>query len=135
MTNEDFVAYGVAAAGITAIIVQILNDLWVSSSALSPVQRAALLRGVNYLVNVGLIILAVSVRGAFATSNIFLYLAMAFGQSLGSHTGWSLISGGATSGGAGLLQRWGRTAAPAPLAAPPGTPESLANLPEIPRGS
>lgn len=128
MSTEDLAAYGLAAAGITAVVVQILNDMWVSSSPLSSFQRAALLRSVNYLLNFGLIVLAVSTRGAFNGGNLFLYITVAFGQSVGSHTGWALLSKGTSGGGPSHSTQ----APPSPVAVP-RTPESLTDFPVIPR--
>lgn len=92
MPFDELSAYALAIAGITVIIVQIINSLWIGPSKLGADQKAAALRGINYLINLTLILVVLFTHNAFVVNDLLMYLALAFGQSLGSHAGYSIVS-------------------------------------------
>ena len=120
MSFDELAAYALACAGVTAIIVQLLNNLWISESPMTSTQKAAALRGLNYLINLILILGVLFTHNAFDPRNSLIYLALAFGQSLGSHSGYSLISNNASGQSGGAVEP--RHNVTAPPSVPPFNP-------------
>lgn len=84
-----FVALG--NAGVTAVIVQTLKVLFVDPRWPAGPQRDAILRILNYIINLVLLMIVVFSAGVFSPADIPFYLLLAGGQGILAHVGFTSL--------------------------------------------
>ena len=90
---DTLVAYAALVAGIVSIVVEIIKAVAIDPYFPDTAQRTAVLRGLNYLLNFGLLIAILAGKGLLNWGDLIVYLALAFGQSIGSHVVQQTFSG------------------------------------------
>ena len=97
--NLDIViAYGVSIAAFTAVLVQLIKQIFIDPRFPSSAQRDGVLRGLTYVLNFVALCLVLWSKGLFEVALIYEYLLIAFGQSVVSHVGYKVLSSGSPSG-------------------------------------
>jgi hypothetical protein len=80
------------AAGISVVIVQLVKDGFIAPRFPEGSRRDAYLRGISYLVNLGLLLFFVVTTNIYRPEDWLLYIPLAFGQALGTHFIYSTAS-------------------------------------------
>jgi hypothetical protein len=123
---EVIAAFMVAIAGIVAVLLENVKVAFIDPRWPESPQRAAILRLVNYLSNFVILVAVLLGAHIFNGNLILVYLAMAFGQSVGGHVAYSNLSGNAFANKiapkAGETQRNGATEEAAIVVEPSAPP-------------
>lgn len=95
MTNlNDLSLTALAVTGITAMLVQLIKDGLVDPRMVDSAARNALLRSINYALNILLLVGALATQGQLRLADSWVYVALAFGQSFASHFEYKTLSQG-----------------------------------------
>jgi hypothetical protein len=89
---DTLTTLAVSIAAVVTLFVQVLKDLFVDPNMPDNRQRVGLLWLLTYLFNFGLLVLALVLKDAWDPANLIGYLALAFGQALGSGGAYNVLN-------------------------------------------
>lgn len=97
---ETLIAYMISVTYVSSILVQIVKGIWLDTMLPEGQRRTYIIQGINYGLNLVLLLVVLAVRGELVGTDFLIYLALALGQSVVGTVGYKQFSGG-TSGGKG----------------------------------
>lgn len=78
-------ALAVAIATVVSIFVELIKQIFIDPRFPDSPQRTAALRGLSYVLNLGLLLAILGFAGKLNGNDVLIYLLIAFGQWGGSH--------------------------------------------------
>lgn len=92
MSITDWALIITSLASITSLIVQAVKILFLDAVLPDSTRRLVAIHLVNFLVNLGLLMLVLVTQNKFNIADLFGYLVVASGQSVGSSVGQTILS-------------------------------------------
>jgi hypothetical protein len=81
-----------AVAAVVAIVLQVLKQSFIDPLKIADTQRNALLRALNFLLNLGAVMLLAVAAKSFDWSNSLSYISLAVAQAGGAHLAFKVLS-------------------------------------------
>lgn len=92
MPTDVLFAYAATALGISTILTEWIKRVLIAPNVLESKRRDDLLLGINYALNLILILIAVITHGEFKAADILTYIGLSVGQFVVAQGGYALIS-------------------------------------------
>lgn len=93
LSIDVLAAYMVAISAVSLVFVQAVKTVFINKTKLDDASRLAVIQLINYVVNFGLLLLVLALKGQFDPAQFLFYLAAPLAQVSGASTAFNFITG------------------------------------------